>query len=62
MARGTYEHGAFVFRRPTRGLDANGDMFGIRAAREKKRAREEEEEEDAPSASSTRRPAGALTS
>ena len=61
MARGTYEHGAFVFRRPTRGLDANGDMFGSRAAREKKRAREEEEE-DAPSASSTRRPAGALTS
>ena len=44
MARGTYEHGAFVFRRPTRGLDANGDMFGSSAAREKKRAREEAEE------------------
>ena len=27
MARGTYEHGAFVFRRPTRGLDADGDTF-----------------------------------
>ena len=29
---GRYEHGAFVFRRPTRGLDSNGDPFGSRRA------------------------------
>ena len=35
MARGDGHHGpAFVFRRPTRGLDANGHAFGSKASRE----------------------------
>ena len=37
MARGEGQYGpAFVFRRPTRGLDANGHAFGSKASREAK--------------------------
>lgn len=32
MARGSIQHGAFVFRRSTRGLDAEGEKKGRRAA------------------------------
>ena len=35
----TRRHGAFVFRRPTRGLDAEGYAYGSKASREAKRAR-----------------------
>ncbi|CAK0791041.1 unnamed protein product [Prorocentrum cordatum] len=41
MARGSMLHGAFVFRRPTRGLDQDGNPFGSAAGRAAKRRREE---------------------
>ena len=44
MARGHGQYGpAFVFRRPTRGLDANGHTFGSRAAKAAKVAAAEAE-------------------
>eukprot|EP00929_Paragymnodinium_shiwhaense_P072834 TRINITY_DN36988_c0_g1_i2.p1 TRINITY_DN36988_c0_g1~~TRINITY_DN36988_c0_g1_i2.p1 ORF type:complete len:174 (-),score=39.73 TRINITY_DN36988_c0_g1_i2:380-901(-) len=42
MARGSMLYGAFVFRRPTRGLDRDGNPFGSQAARDAKRRRLEE--------------------
>lgn len=55
MARGSYERGRFVFRGTTRGLDADGDMFGGKAAREKKQRALERQQSGAPANKVTRR-------
>eukprot|EP00927_Polykrikos_kofoidii_P057064 TRINITY_DN51174_c0_g1_i1.p1 TRINITY_DN51174_c0_g1~~TRINITY_DN51174_c0_g1_i1.p1 ORF type:complete len:407 (+),score=42.62 TRINITY_DN51174_c0_g1_i1:74-1294(+) len=39
MAKGSMLHGSFTFRRPTRGLNHNGEPYGNRSSRDSKRLR-----------------------